>query len=645
MKITSIQGRLGLLLLAFVVLVTVSIGATFWGLDTQKNDALVINLAGRQRMLVQQLARLVIEFEKGEDPNRAVNLDEPARMFEQTLAALRDGGTAPYLPDQTVEIPPPRSHEIETQLDQVHQTWEVFRKGLDQVANGTQGSPEIAAAFQIVEETSSALVDQADTAVRLFEIKATQKVIRLRGMQIGFFISALLLSAVGGWLIKKSVLEPLRALGREAERIGEGDLSTPMTTSGPDEIAVLANTFESMQAQLKTSRAELVAWNEKLEKRVAQRTRELDALYEVSRDISSHLEVQHVLGSVTEKARGLLDGEVAALCLLDSNGRTLTLKAHNGPAEAISGEQTNCQTGLANQVLSGKQTLTYEDGKCVGMCGILTPPYHVSHLAAPLCAGDQDIGAMCVGSSTSNAFSEDAPFLLTKLANSAAIALENARLYAQAERVAALEERQRIAADMHDGVIQTMSYLGLSIDQICDRLESGQNDEALERLEWTRDIIDQLNDSMRSAIANLVDNTPPRQNLQDRLEALIGEFERQNGSVVKWKTSLEMPLVLSRDAAEQVLRVANEALLNAYRHGQASHINIGLQEVGSDYILAVEDNGRGFDPTSPPADGRRHFGIRIMQARAARLAGQLSIQSDPGCGTKIILQWPATVPD
>ncbi|MEJ2302065.1 MAG: type IV pili methyl-accepting chemotaxis transducer N-terminal domain-containing protein [Anaerolineales bacterium] len=105
MKIASIQGRMGVLFTAFFLLVAVSVGATFWGIDTQKKDAVVINLAGRQRMLVQQMTRLALEIEKGGDPSYVASLEEAAAIFEQTLNALRNGGEAPYLPDNTVEVP------------------------------------------------------------------------------------------------------------------------------------------------------------------------------------------------------------------------------------------------------------------------------------------------------------------------------------------------------------------------------------------------------------------------------------------------------------------------------------------------------------------------------------------------------------
>ena len=111
---------------------------------------------------------------------------------------------------------------------------------------------------------------------------------------------------------------------------------------------------------------------------------------------------------------------------------------------------------------------------CQGGCRMLSDEYRVSHLAAPLRIGDRVIGALCVGSPAQNHFAAESADMLTKLANVAVIALENARLFAQAERVATLEERRRVAAEMHDGLGQTLSYLGLMTDQVVEFLSDGR---------------------------------------------------------------------------------------------------------------------------------------------------------------------------
>jgi two-component system nitrate/nitrite sensor histidine kinase NarX len=640
MKTNSIQVRLGLLLTAFLLLVIISVGATFWGLNAQKKDALVINLAGRQRMLIQKMTRLTREMENESTTAQVNELMDSANIFEETLSALYRGGLAPYQPGQYVEIPSTSNPQILNQIEEVRQTWKTFNKSIQSVAERSPENPEFRSALENISTNSVNILEQADLVVHLYEEESTKKLLRLRWIQVGFGISAFGLLIIGGILTRETVLKPLLSLSQSANRIGSGDFNTPIRLDQPDEINELAGALDHMRLQLKDSQHELLSWAETLEKRVTKRTSELNALYEVSRDISSRLEIDHVLESVTEKARHLLDSEVATLCLLTNEGKTLQIQAHSGPSEAVVGELSSAQKGFGEQVLTAKNSLSCGSEQCKGHCSILSNPFRTSHLAASLRVGDQVIGALCVGSSTTQLFSQDDAHLLTKLANSAAIALENARLYEQAERVATLEERQRIAADIHDGLGQTLSYLGLKLDRVREFIELDDRETAIDHLEKIRDGLDQVTADVRTNIADLMDKSTPRKSLQDRLENLVSDLSNKNNIDTMWDDELEKPLYLPRDRAEQVWRVANEALLNAYYHSHANKIQVLLERIEGDYRLSVIDNGVGFDPSNPNTDGENHFGIQIMQARAARLGGHITFKSSSGKGTQVSLVWP-----
>jgi two-component system nitrate/nitrite sensor histidine kinase NarX len=640
-KLSSIQGRMGLLFLAFFLLVAVSVGVTFRGIETQKKDALVINLAGRQRMLIQQMTRFSLEIEKGEDQTHNLALQEAIRTFDQTLLALRYGGQAPYSPDRSVSLPTTTNPLLTSQLDQVLADWQAFKASLETILNTPIEAAEFSSAIRTVENLSPELVSQADTAVQLFEAESSQKIARLRWIQIGFFASALVLLGLGGWMVRKNVLEPLDQLEAAAGLIGSGKLDSPVEVHAQGEIKVLADTFESMRTQIQTSQDKLVAWANTLEDKVTQRTSELEALYQVSRDISSRLDVQHVLRSVTDKARQLLEAEVALLCLLDEDGQILNLHAASGPQEAVLRSNAIAQGLMTHQILGGERALDCGVEGCMGTCGIVAERFRTSHLAAPLRMGDRVIGALCVATPANAAFSDEDERLLTKLANSAAIALENAQLYAQAERLAILEERQRIAADMHDGLAQTLSFAQLSVDLASNQVEDGELDLAVKTLQGVEKGLDQAVSEIRRAIASLQEDFPLHYTLQQQLANLVAEFSQQNDLAVEWQSDFNTPVVLPHEQAEQVLRVVRESLLNANRHAQATNIRVKFRHSNGLLETVIEDNGKGFDPGSPTAEeGRKHFGMNIMSARAARLGGQVKIESAPGQGTRVVLTWP-----
>ena len=640
MKINTVQGRLGLLFLAFFSLLTVAVGVTMWGLTSQKRDALAINLAGRQRMLVQQMTREAVEIEMGERELHAQVLSDAIQTYDQTLSALQNGGPAPYLPGRTALVPPAREDTLRGQLDQVHTTWLEFRSALEALLAHPPESSEFQSALQNTMRLSPQLVDQSDMAVRLYEAAFTQKVIRLRLTQLVFFISALVLLAAGSFIVRRSVIEPLKELGNAAERIGSGDLSTPVKTPGAREIRLLAENFEAMRARLESAQAESLAWTDTLEQRVAQRTQELEALYSVSREISSQLDINHVLRSVTQKTQEQLGCDVVFLCLLEQQGQVMSLRATQGPESAICQTTSPVQNPTVDRILTGDEALRCSDLGCQGYCEILAAPYRTSHLAAPLKIGRQVIGALCVGCTKPGVVTDEAMNTLTKLANVTAVALQNARLYEQTERAATLEERQRIAAEMHDGLAQTLSYLQIIIDQAITQVEKDQEDQAVQTLDRAQNALNRANEDTRKVIASMQEQDPLEDTLQEQLSLLAEEFSK--GKIpIKWVSAIQVPVALPRQKMEQVIRVAREALLNAQRHSQARHIQIGLEQTVDQWVVTIEDDGQGFDPDQlQPENSPNHFGLNIMRARAARVCGKVEIHSRPGAGACVRLSWP-----
>jgi two-component system nitrate/nitrite sensor histidine kinase NarX len=630
--IKRLQTQLIFLFIAFTVLVLVSVGVTYWALQTQQQDALIINLAGRQRMLIQQMTRLSFQLQGG-DETASVALQDSEKIFSQTLSALQNGGTAPYLTDSVVNLPATSDTQIRTALRDVESNWNQYRSTLEAMDSST-GS----ASLQVtLEGQSDDLVQKADAVVRLYEATSTAKVNRLRVIQILFLVFAMILLVVGAWMTRRSLLKPLDELGLAAKRLGENMLDAPIQVEGPEEMRTLSQAFDEMRSRLHTARGELIQWNATLEQRVAQRTKELETLNEVSREISSRLDIQQVLNSVTEKARTLLGGEAAALCLVDESQHWLKLQTLSGPKHAVVGNTMRANNDFADAVLAGDGAMICGVGSCQGGCRMLSDEYRTSHLAAPLRIGNRVIGALCVGSPAQNQFAAESADMLTKLANVAVIALENARLFAQAERVATLEERRRVAAEMHDGLGQTLSYLGLMTDQVVEFLSDGQETSALDRLHKTRATISRATSDVRRAINKLMDDTPVAKDLCTRLHDTLDEIASQHDLESVWRSGTDSAPDCSPQIAEQVYNITREALTNAARHAHAKQISVHVGRSDENYFVTVEDDGNGFDTSQPAPSG--HFGLQIMQARAKHIGGSVELQSTPGSGTRITLMW------
>ncbi len=230
--------------------------------------------------------------------------------------------------------------------------------------------------------------------------------------------------------------------------------------------------------------------------------------------------------------------------------------------------------------------------------------------------------------------------LLESFLDRAAAALENAHLHKQLEWAAALEERQRIAAEMHDGLAQTLSYLGLKTDRVTELLQGGQNEQVLDECHQMQDAIGQATRDIRRSIASLQESPRPRQSLQEALGQTVDEFSEDGDPAMDLRIDSQEPLFLPTNELEHVLLVVREALLNARRHAQARHITVGMERLSDTVEVTVKDDGQGFDPDGAATDGDDHFGLSIMQARAARIAGQVEVDSLTGHGTRVRLTWP-----
>jgi signal transduction histidine kinase len=229
---------------------------------------------------------------------------------------------------------------------------------------------------------------------------------------------------------------------------------------------------------------------------------------------------------------------------------------------------------------------------------------------------------------------------IESLANRAAIALISANLHHQREMAAALEERQRIAANMHDGLAQTLSLLGLNIDQANELITKGERLAARQILKQMRGVVGQATDEVRLSITNLQTDVQPRRSIQDLLCELVDQFRAGHNEVVWSLTShVPAPLFLPTRQREQLVAVVREALSNACRHARAGHIHVILERTDNRMQVLVEDDGQGFRANLSHEGQGGHFGLRIMRARAARMGGYLQVDSVPGRGTRISLCW------
>lgn len=613
----SLRVQLGAIFWGFLLLVTVSVTATFSALHTQRDDATVINLAGRQRMLTQQMVWLVLTQPDSPELETAVS------RFEQTLYVLQVGGTVSDAHNQPVSLPPSTTTEISLQLAAISQTWSLFRQQLHQ--------PDTA----VLQPQSSQLLTQLDTLVSTYETQAQAKLTRLRLVQTSFLVMALCLLGYSYLVVQHRLLRPLNNLEKSARFIGKGELNHPIELPPyQDELKQLAQTFDTMRQEIATA-------HHLLENRVAQRTQEVTAAFEVSQEIVQQLDLNQLLQSITQRAKDLLHGQTTALCLLTENGRFLDLTSSSGESNQSLGLRQSIQRGIALPVIQQRQTVATVGG-CTN-CGFLHHFPNHPCIAAPLQLAGQPLGALCVVRPPHLPFAPEETRALSLMANAAAIAISNARLVEitrhQTEENAALAERQRLATDLHDNLAQTLAAIKLKVDVTKNLAGNGQSDKAAKQLLEMETAVQIAYSQVRMALTGLSEPTQIQTELMTQLTAVFDEFRQQNNIPLQWEPPIKM-VTLPTVAQSQLLHIVREALTNIRRHAQASQVNVQIQQESGRFSICIQDNGKGFDPNQPVS--QNHLGLAIMQARANRSGGTVQIQSIPGQGTTITAVFPTT---
>jgi two-component system nitrate/nitrite sensor histidine kinase NarX len=253
----------------------------------------------------------------------------------------------------------------------------------------------------------------------------------------------------------------------------------------------------------------------------------------------------------------------------------------------------------------------------------------------PLAVKGEIIGGIAIAHTEPDHFTPHHADLALIMANQAAITMINAQLHAQAQAVAVLEERQRLAQNLHDAINQSLFSAGL-IAEVLPRLWEVNPDEARQSLKDLRRLTRGAQAEMRGLLVELRPLI--------LTDSVLADLLRQLGSALTGRTNI--PVTVTVTGAEQqslpapvqiaFYRICQEALHNITKHSQASQVEIQLKIEPETIKLFIYDDGRGFDPTHTPTG---HYGLTMMRERAEAVAATLTITSLPNEGTLIAVSW------
>ena len=247
------------------------------------------------------------------------------------------------------------------------------------------------------------------------------------------------------------------------------------------------------------------------------------------------------------------------------------------------------------------------------------------------------LGVMSVIGPVGKKFDEEEVSLLASIADQVGVAVENAQLYKQAEELAIAEERQRMAREIHDTLAQGLAGIKLQLDAVESALEFHREELALERLSKARQLSSESLTEARRSVWALNSKSLEGKKLSNGLRDSIRGLTEGTGIEVNFDIFEEIP-TLPSELESDLLRIAQEAVVNAVKHANTNKVLIFLRAEGDGIILKVQDDGRGFisrDDQYKKVDGSG-FGLIAMQDRINRHGGNLIIESKPNKGTTII---------
>ncbi|MCX7707728.1 MAG: GAF domain-containing protein [Anaerolineae bacterium] len=553
----------------------------------------------------------------------------PPAEVEMTLRLLMDGGAAP--PEAgDLHLRRPSDEAERLALERALSAWQ----GL--VAADPQRAVVVAAAAE-------AALAEAERAV---QVRHDQNVGMVRGMYAALFVASLIFLLIGLWFIQQAIVAPLEALHQAVRRIAAGDLDTPTTLGGASEFEELAQSFEGMRLELRESRRRLERWTSDLEAAVAQRTDQLAALSQVIAAACRSLDLDTVLRTALEQALQAMRLEMGGIWLLDDSAQQLQLAVEVGMAPALRAE---VQTFALNEGITGRaaasgQTLALEDVTLASdLARVVASEWGIQGIVAvPIRLRERILGVLDVMTQQPRAFTSDELVLLTSIGQQIGIAVDSLRLMhevrEQAQNLAALRERERIGIELHDGLLQTLGYLFLRTDQLEAMAHDAGLDDLARQLAAQRDVLEHASQEARRFIHELSELPPAPVPLHAALAEMIAAFQQEHTLDVALRV-VGPPAVLQVDTIAQLVRIARESLINAAKHGRASHAVVSCSVDDGVGHLSVCDDGCGFDVTRPFSDDRPHFGLSVMQARAARIGGVLRIETAPGRGTCVHVSW------
>jgi len=486
---------------------------------------------------------------------------------------------------------------------------------------------EIIASYAPIPGTTWGLVAQDKWTALVSPNQAYQRSLLIL-LALGIVLPALVVA----WGVRR-ITQPIRELSQAAQDVAKGNFGQTITTHTGDEIEELADQFNLMSSQLQASYAQL-------ENQVAARTKELAVLNAIAATVNQSHDLEHILNDALDECLQVMSLDSGGIYLLDEAAQVLTLVAQRGFKPHFKNEIDKLEVGegFSGQVIRNGQPLIIRDvSKDPRLTRMIVRNEGLRSLAVvPVSSKGKIMGTLFTVSHNDREFSGQDLQLLTSIALQIGVAVENAQLFKQTRQIAILDERNRLARDLHDSVTQSIYSLTLFSEAGQRMIKKGDFVQVEENQTRLGKIAQQALQEMRLLVYELRPQILVEEGLSGALEHRLAAVERRAGITARLHLSQEIDL--PHLIEEEIYHLSMEALNNTLKHASATEVVLSMYSENDILILKIEDNGRGFDPEIAKEQGG--MGISSMFERAEKIGGSLSIQSEPKAGTVISVKIP-----
>lgn len=373
----------------------------------------------------------------------------------------------------------------------------------------------------------------------------------------------------------------------------------------------------------------------RLAEQVQQRADQLTVLNTLARTATATLNMEQMLAEVTSQIQRGFNYDHVELYLVDEGTKEIIRKAQSGrhPSEVISYRQ-HVSLGVMGRTVRTGTTQRVDDVLQDEEYLSIDRPHMRSELCVPIVAGGRVLGLLNLESETIAAFTDEDVGVLHTAADILAGAIENARLYHRSQEAAVLEERNRLARELHDSVTQQLFSMTLTSQAARAHLEKNPQ-RAATQLERLQETAAAALAEMRALIFQLRPPVLSDQGLVTALQQHIAAVSRREALHIELSATGDERL--ARGYEQALYRIVQEALNNVVKHAQANRVHVLLEFKPEKMQICIRDDGQGFDIDALPSGAGRHLGLISMRERAAEIGGTIELHSAPGQGTEVIV--------